>query len=176
VATRDVPSGATLSLSDLAIARVRVDDGLYQAALPAPDLATLAGKQLAEPVHAHQVLVRAQVSARPPLASNQLALTIPIIPETAVGGLLRPGDVVEVLGTINKGKPEARTTVVLPRAVIYDVGYAEALSAVNTSGGDRSLSQRTAHWLTLVVTPDQAVQLAQAKGAGDLDVALLPPS
>jgi Flp pilus assembly protein CpaB len=176
IATRDVPSDATLSLADLAVARVRVDDALYQAAVPAPDLTTLAGRQLAEPIHAHQVLVRAQVSPRPPLGPNQLALTISISPETAVGGLLRPGDVVEVLGTINKGKPEAQTTVVLPRTIVYDVGYTQPLSAVNTSGTERSVAQGPARWLTLVVSPDQAVQLAQAKGAGDLDIALLPPA
>ncbi|HLZ08007.1 MAG TPA: RcpC/CpaB family pilus assembly protein, partial [Chloroflexota bacterium] len=113
VATRDVPSGSSLTLADLAVARVRIDDTLYQAAVPAEDLSTLAGKQLAEPVHAHQVIVRAQISPRPSLGRDQLALTIPISPETAVGGSLRPGDAVEVLVTINKGKPEARTTVVL---------------------------------------------------------------
>jgi hypothetical protein len=29
-------------------------------------------------------------------------------------------------------------------------------------------------WLTLIVTQDQAVQLAQARWSSDLDVALLP--
>jgi hypothetical protein len=83
---------------------------------------------------------------------------------------------VEVLGTINKGKPEAQTTVVLSRAVVYDVGYAQPLSAVNTTGPERSVAQGPARWLTLIVSPDQAIQLAHAKGAGDLDIALLPPA
>jgi len=113
VATRDVPSGSTLTLADLAIARVRVDDTLYQAAVPAEDLSTLTGKQLSEPIHAHQVLVRAQVSQRPSLGRDELALTIPISPETAVGGSLRPGDAVELLVTINKGAGQGRTPVAL---------------------------------------------------------------
>src|SRR5689334_16868369 len=37
VATRDLPAGATLGLGDLAVARVRVDEGLYQAAIPADE-------------------------------------------------------------------------------------------------------------------------------------------
>src|SRR5690606_17243284 len=70
VATRDRPAGATITVADLAIARVRVDDAIYQAAVPASELANLVGQQLAEPVHAHQLLVRPQVSSRPPLGPD----------------------------------------------------------------------------------------------------------
>ncbi len=114
VATRDLPVGATLDAGDLAVARVRVDDGIYAAAVPADELSTLAGRQLAEPVHAQQLLVRGQVSSRPLLGANQLAMTIAVSPESAAGGRLRPGDAVQVLVTTNKGKPESKTTVVLP--------------------------------------------------------------
>ena len=50
--------------------RVRVDDAVYRAAVPAEDLPALVGRQLAEPVHARQLLARAQVSARPPLGAR----------------------------------------------------------------------------------------------------------
>lgn len=174
VATRDLPAGAELRDGDLAVASVRVDDAIYQAAVPAAELASLLGQQLAEPVHAQQLLSRAQLSARPRLAPNQVALTIAISPETAVGGRLRPGDAVQVLLTLNKGKPEARTTVVLPRATVYDVGYEQRVTMVNTEMADHSAAQGPVKWLTLVGTQEQALQLAQAKGQGDLEVALLP--
>lgn len=175
VAVRDLPAGATLSEADLTVARVRVDDAIYQAAVPAGELSRLVGRQLAEPVHAEQLLVRAQVSIRPSLGPGQMALTIAISPETAVGGRLQAGDAVEVLLTTSKGKPEARTTVVLPRATVYEVGHAPQLTVINADSAGRGAAQGAVSWLTLVVTPEQAVELAQAKGAGDLDVALLPP-
>ncbi len=178
VATRDLPAGATLKLMDLAIARVRLDDAMYQAALPADAQGTVIGKQLAEPVHAQQLLVWAQVSSRPPLGPDQVALTIPVKAETAGGGRVRPGDDVQVLLTTNKGKPESRTTIVLPRVRVYDVGHDEHLTVVNTSGSS-DLSTRPdvrgpLSSLTLLVTQDQGLQLAQARWNGELDVALLP--
>ncbi len=178
VATRDLPAGATLGAGDLAVARVRLDDSLYQAALPAESLADVVGKQLAEPVHAQQIPVRAQISSRPPLAPDQLALTIAISPESAVGGKVRPGNAVQVLLTTNKGKPEARTTIVLPRATVYDLGHEGRLAVVNSEGSASTVAttnpQGPVKWLTLVVTQEQALQLAQAKWSGELDVALLP--
>jgi Flp pilus assembly protein CpaB len=175
VASRDLPAGATLGPSDLAISRVRVDDSLYQAAIPASDLTSLVGRQLGEPIHARQILARAQVSTRPRLGPGQLALTIAISPDTAVGGTLRPGDEVEVLLTTDKDKPDVRTSVVLPRAIVYDVGHATTVGAVNVDAANVAVSPGQVRWLTLVVTQDQAVQLARARWAGDLDVALLPP-
>ena len=174
VANRDLPAGATLDASDLAVARVRVDNSVYQAALPASDLAGLVGKQLAEPVHAQQILVRAQLSTRPKLGPDQMALTVAISPETAVGGQVRVGDAVQVMLTTDKGKPDAHTTVVLPKVTVYDVGYDQQTTVINTEAANRSGAQGTIKWLTLIVTEDQAVQLAQAKWAGELDVALLP--
>lgn len=175
VATRDVPAGATLGSQDLATARVRVDDAIYQAAIPAAEESSLVGRQLTEPIHAHELLAQAQFSSGPHLAAGQVALTIPISPDTAVGGTLRVGDQVEVLLTTNKGKPEARTTVVLPRVTVDNIGYAQTLAAVGTSSSDQAANPGQVRWLTLLVSQDQAVQLAQAKWAGELDVALLPP-
>lgn len=180
IATRDLPAGATLTMKDLAIAQIRADDAIYQTAVPAGSLEGLIGKQLAEPVHGHQLLVRAQVSSRPPLGPDHLAMTIPVKPETATGGLIRPGNSVQVLLTANPGKQDSQTTVILPRVTVYDAGYeagSRITSTVGVSGnGDRIAAQGPLTWLTLLVTQDQAVQLAQAKWNGELDVALLPPA
>src|SRR6516165_5490951 len=46
VATHNLPAGATLSTDDVAIARVRVDDATYQAAVPASELGSVVGRQL----------------------------------------------------------------------------------------------------------------------------------
>lgn len=177
VATRDLPAGERLMAADLAVARVRVDEDMYRAAVPASEQSVVVGRQLAEPVHAQQMIVRAQLSGRPPLDQGQLALTIPVSAQTAVGGRLRQGDSVQVLLTVDKGKPEARTSVVIPWATVYEVGHGERLAAVNTAGGEPSgrAAQGPISWVTLLVTPEQSVQLAQAKWAGEVDLALLPP-
>ena len=175
MATRDLPAGAMINATDLAVAHLRADDAILQASVPAGDLTKLVGQQLTEPVHADQILPRAVISSRPALQPNQVALTIAVSPETAVGGQVQPGDAVEVLLTTDKGKPDTQTTVVLRRGMVYDVGHDKSLSAVNTDSAGGSTVQGPAKWLTLVVTQDQALQLARAKWAGDLDVALLPP-
>lgn len=179
VATSDLPVGATLRAADLAVARVRVDDTIYQAAIPAEEQLDLVGKQVTEPVHAQQLLVRPQITGRPALGPDDLALSIPVNQETAAGGRVRPGDAVQVLVTTNKGKPESRTSVVLPRVAVYDVGYDERVTVVSTSGASdastRVAPQGPLSTLTLVLSQDQAIALAQAKWNGELDVALLPP-
>lgn len=180
VATHDLPVGTTLRDTDLTIARVRVDDAMYQAALPADTLSMVVGKTLVEPVHAQQLLVRAQLGSRPALAPHQLAVTIPVTPQRVAGGSLHVGADVQVLLTTNAGKPEARTGIVLPRVQVYGLGYDNALTVVSTGGGPDAPSpssrQGRLSSLTLVVTQDQAVALAQAKWSGEVDVALLPPA
>ena len=177
VATRELPAGATLSDSDLAVARVRVDSSIYQQTVPASDLGSLAGKQVTEPMHVNQILVWPQVSSHLPLARSQMAFTIPVTADTAAGGRIRPGDVVEVLVTTGKGSSNPQSTVVLSRVTVYDVGYGGGVTTINTTGSAVTGSPARAgeiSWLTLVVTQSQALQLARAKWAGQLDVALRP--
>jgi Flp pilus assembly protein CpaB len=177
VVARELPAGAVLASSDLASSLVRIDDSLYAAAVPASELDGLVGRQIAEPLHAQQILVRAQLATRPPLAQDQVALAIAINPDSAVGGKLRAGDHVQVLLTVNKGKPEAKTTVVLARALVYDVSYDTRRVTVGGTGSDGGQSQigspEALRSLTLVVTQAEAVELARARWAGELDVALL---
>ncbi len=179
IATRDLPMGAPLQPEDLAVARVRVDDSVYAQAIPAEELPSLVGRQLAEPVHPQQLLVRPQVSSRHLLSPDQRAMTIAVSPETAVGGRIKPGDQVQVLVTTNKGKPEARTEMVLPRVTVFDVGYDQRLTVVGSTGSSDtsqpSLGTGLLKSVTLVVTEPEALALGQAKWNGDLDVLLLSP-
>jgi pilus assembly protein CpaB len=101
-----------------------------------------------------------------------MALTIPVSADTAVGGPIRPGDVVEVLVTTGRGTPQVHTAVVLPKVTVYDVGYQQG-AVVSTGGSSSGTATGPISWVTLVVTQPQAIRLAQAKWAGQLDVALL---
>ena len=175
VAARDLPAGAQLTPADLAIAHVRVDDSIYQALVPAGERTGVVGKVLAEPLHARQFLGRAHVSDQPALAPGQLAMTIPVSAETVAGGRIRPGTHVQVLVTTNKGRPESRTQVVLPRVAVYDVGRDGRASVVNTSATGTTAAEAAPTSLTVVVTQDEALALGHARLNGDLHVALLPP-
>jgi Flp pilus assembly protein CpaB len=175
VAARDMPAGTTLTSDDLTVTRARLDDSIYQAAVPAASLNSIIGRQLSEPAHANQVLARAQLSSRPTLAPDQMVIAIPVRPETAVGGHVRAGDAVQVLSTNTKGEPMA-TRVILPRAVVYDVGQdEESLSRSSGSRVQLGASGGSPTWITVIVDQQQAVQLTQARWSGELDVALLPP-
>jgi Flp pilus assembly protein CpaB len=181
VATRDLPAGSTLRGSDLSVAYVRMDDALLQAALPADTLESLVGRQLGEPVHAQQILARAQVGASPGLSADQVAITIPARPESAVNGRLRAGDAVQVLVTVlDKAKTEAHSRVVLDRARVFEVGRDPAFgSSAGTSSmtADQDTRARgSIASVTLAVTAEQARQLAEARRTGELDVLLLPPA
>src|SRR5258708_30104181 len=135
VATRDLPVGTTLGESDLTIAYVRMDDALYRAALPADMLETLIGRPLGEPVHAQQVLARAQVASKVGLAADQVAMTIPARPDSAVDGRLKPGDTVQILVTvIDKTRNEAHTRQILDRAQVFEVGRDQSFGSSCATG------------------------------------------
>src|ERR1700716_969956 len=134
IAARDLPAGATLRSSDLTVAYVRMDDSVYRAALPSDALDSLVGRQLGEPIHAQQVLARAQVASKPGLAADQVAITIPARPESAVDGRLRPGDTVQVLVTvIDKTRNEAHTRQLLDRAQVFEVGRDQSFTSTSSS-------------------------------------------
>jgi Flp pilus assembly protein CpaB len=176
VATRDLPAGSTLRHSDLTLAYVRMDDALYAAALSSDMLSSLVGRQLGEPVHAQQVLARAQVADRVGLSPNQVAITIPARPDNAVDGRLRPGDTVQVFVTVvDKARNEAHTRVVLDKAQIYQVGREQSIGSSSVTSDSEAAPRGSIASLTLVVSADQARQLAEARRTGELDVLLLPP-
>ncbi len=174
IATRDLPVGATLHSSDLAVAYVRMEDNLFRAALPADALEGLVGRQLGEPIHAQQVLAREQVAERLALGPEQVAMTIPARPDSAVDGRLRPGDAVQVLVTVvDKARSEAHARMVLERVQVYSVGREQSLSSSTSADGD-GFTRAAINSVTLAVTAEQARVLAEARRTGELDVVLLP--
>jgi Flp pilus assembly protein CpaB len=176
IATRELPAGAALAAGDLGVSRVRVDEATYSALVPAAERDVLVGRTLAEPVHAHQLLARAQVAGRALLGPDQVALTLPVGPETTVGGRLRPGDAVRVLATTDRGKPESRTFVVVPRVTVSDLGREErgGVGAGSASASGPGAAGRTVS-ITVICSPEQAREVAWARWNAELDFVALPP-
>src|SRR6266849_10165520 len=176
IATRDLPVGTTVHAADLTVAYVRMDDALYRAALPADMLDALVGRQLGEPLHAQQVLARAQVANKIGLSADQVAITVPARPESAVDGRLRPGDTVQVLVTVvDKTRNEAHTRQLLDRAQVFEVGRDQSFGSSSTTAETDSPARGSISSVTLAISAEQARQLAEARRTGELDVLLLPP-
>jgi Flp pilus assembly protein CpaB len=176
IAAHDLPAGATVRAADLSVSYVRLDDSVYRAALPADSLDSLVGRELAEPIHAQQVIARAQVADRSGLAPDQVAITIPAHPDSAANGRVRPGDIVQVLVTVgDKTRGDVHTRVVMDRARVFDVGREAPVGGSSASEAERAARAPIAS-VTLVASAEQARQLAEARRLGELDVVLLPPS
>ncbi len=181
VATRELPVGAVIGPDDLATTNARLDDRVYAAAIPAAEAITLIGRVVVEPVHAHQQLVRAQIGAGPLLSGDEGAMTVAVKGEMAAGGRLQPGDQVQVIVTLDKGQPSARTEAVIERATIYAIGREDRTRFVgSTAGASGEVSATSGDTggalasVTLIVTPEQRLALARAKWGGEIDLVLLP--
>jgi Flp pilus assembly protein CpaB len=180
VAAHDLPAGATLRAADLSVSYMRIDDGVFKAAVPAEALDSLVGRELAEPIHAQQVIARAQLADGGGLAPDQVAITVPAHSDSAAGGRIHTGDLVQVLVTVgDKGRGDVHTRLVVDRTRVFDVGRESAPGggSSSSSGSDAERQARAAiSSVTLAATPEQARQLAEARRMGELDVVLLPPS
>jgi len=109
-------------------------------------------------------------------------MTVPVRPDTAVGGALRTADVVTVLATTDKGKPTAQTRPVLDRVVVDQVGQADTLTTTTASAGAADSggpslplrASRPVAWVTLLVPEDRASSLSLARWTGDIELIQLP--
>jgi Flp pilus assembly protein CpaB len=184
VSVRDLPAGTRVRRADLAIVQAQLGEAQAQAFVSADGLDAIEGQELLAPVAAQQILARAQLTSarRPALLPGFVRMTVPVRPDTAVGGALRAGDVVTVLATTDKGKPTAQTRPVLDRVVVDQVGQADALTTSSTSaaaadGAGPSLPLRASRpvaWVTLLVPEDRASSLALARWTGDVELIQLP--
>lgn len=169
--SRALPTGTVLTAGDLTAVSIRVDDDVLASLMPASSEATAIGRSLSEAVPAHALLARAAIATQPPLGPGEMELTIPVTPQTALDGQLQPGDSVALLWTQGKGTPQSKTTVLIDRALVRSVGYDTSTAAINASPADGSPSHGAINAVTLVLTSEQAVAVAQARWNGDLDVA-----
>ena len=65
----------------------------------------------------------------------------------------------------------------LQSARVYDVGYEQRMASVTGAApSDPARAGGQISWITLVIGPDDAVKLSEARWNGDLDVVLLPPN
>lgn len=160
VATRALEPGHTIEEGDLRAAEVGLGPGV--ASVPAQELGLVEGQVLAAPVEEGQIVAPGAVSAGPSVSTGQVALSVGVTPQHAVGGSLRSGDRLQLLATEDPDRPTARTSVLLSDVEVVAVSQEQGPAA------DPLLT------VTLAVDSDDAAAVAQAANSGVLDLALLP--
>jgi Flp pilus assembly protein CpaB len=174
VATREVPRGAVLSAADLEPQRVALPDAMATASLSASELPQVVGQRLAEPLHVGVPVLRAQLAAVGTVVPGYQRIALAVGPEHAAGGRVEVGDSVRVYVSQNRGKPDARTSVVLERTTVSAVGYEQAPlgSGAGSDAATRPRGKLT--WIELLVEDSRALGFLQAIASGAPDVAVLP--
>jgi Flp pilus assembly protein CpaB len=156
-AARDLGGGTSLTSDDLVAADVKLPGDLL--ALYAQTSRALEGVILDTSVRAGELIPASSIEEVS--SSPGRSMTIPVTPEHAIGGALRPGDRVDVFATFNPGDVRARTSLL--------VGDVEVLSIV-TSGGLVS-GDESAVGVTVDVIPEDAARLAFAIRNAEIDLA-----
>lgn len=180
VPKRDLPKGARLSRDNLAVRQV--PEYLISEQMLTPDnYVPMLGKELAFSAEHGKPITRSQVKFAglgdfaDTIAVKRRALTIRVDEINSISGMLRPGDLIDILVSL---RDEGGMEVSLPllsgvavRAVGQMVEGDEALSGI-PQRRDEKVTFTTA---TLEVTPDEAQRLVLAQDAGKITALLRNP-
>ena len=156
VTAHELPSGTVISSDSLHVEHVQLSPKLRSEYVTTSE--SIDGLVITKPLGAGELVPQGWIATEG--ATPGRSITIPIDPEHAVGGLLRPGDAVDLFATFNSGDIEART-VTLARAV-------EVMDVVSAGGlvmGDESVVG-----LTISVAPAESKRIAFASRNAQLDV------
>ena len=194
VLAHDVPAGTTLRRADLAEQPMQLPDAQAQAAVPSTAIDRVVGRHLVGPAFRDQVLIWQELDAnsQPDLEPGNEAVTLAVRPDTAASGAVRKDDLVRVVVTTNKGRPDAQSHTVIDSARVLVIGRGDqraptASSNAPVSFGTDAGSNAAAvpngsrqaqpiSTVTLSVSGDQVEALTAAKWAGEIDLVLLPTS
>ena len=197
VAQQELPTGMTSeALLSKGYLKQREIPRQYVSASAVSSRAQLDGKVVAVPISRDQQITDAmfKYAADVGLASSTptgyVAVAIPTNAATGVGGLLKPGDSVAVLGTFEpggKGVETAVTKLILPKVKVLAVGQsldsasADAAATKTSSGGalaggGQSANQNVIPTVTLALTPAEAEILVFAQEEGKIWLALFSPT
>jgi pilus assembly protein CpaB len=187
VASEDLAVGTVLTSQNLRVREV-FEAGLGRQVFRADQQRFLIGKTLRYPLRANSPVDWVHVGANldelqglaSTIRSGMRAISVPVSNETAVSGLVRPNDSVDILGTFsfldedNPGEMKTVTFTVLQDVVVLATGQETARAELEISGGNRRSSYST---ITISVFPEEAELLAFAMNVkGTLTLSLRNPN
>lgn len=156
VAAKDLAAGSPLDAGSVRIEHVRLPDHLLAAYIPATE--DLRSGVVTRAVAAGELVPQNWVAEKS--LGTSRALTVPVDPEHAVGGAVRPGDLVDIYATFDPGHAGARTVTLVREVEVVDV-----VSAGGLVMGDKALIG-----ITISVDPAEAQRVAYASRTAALDV------
>jgi Flp pilus assembly protein CpaB len=157
VAATDLDAGHVLTVDDLSEVEVRAPGSMI-AGLERAERGAPIGRVLRTPVRAGAAISLDALGGAIPAGRD---VTIPVTPEHALGGAIRPGDRVDVYATFDKGTDVARTLTVAREATVHGVTRSDGLFGQH----EGAISA-----ITLAVDPNAAIGVAFATRNGELDV------
>ena len=194
VLARDVPAGAALGRADLTAQPMQLPDAQAQTAVPGDAIERVIGRRLVGPVFRDQLLAwpELETAGKPELEPGHEAVTLAVRPDTAASGALRKDDLVRVVVTTSKGRPDASSRTVIDSARVLVISRGDQRAATTSSGpvslgGDSGPSgpspsltnaprqAQPISSVTLSVPSNQVETLTAAKWAGEIDLVLLGP-
>ncbi|MDQ3662463.1 MAG: RcpC/CpaB family pilus assembly protein [Actinomycetota bacterium] len=156
-AARDLPANSTLSSSDLEPVAVKLPSSLLSRYASAATV--VVGELTTRSLRRGELLP--SLSLAPAGSVKGISsISIPVSPEHAVGGALRPGDRVDVYATFDAADIRARTTSILRNAEVSDVIEASGLVV----GGEAAVG------IVVSTSPSRAAAIAFALRTGEIDV------
>lgn len=181
VASVDIPALTTLTPEMLTVKEVPADLVLAGAF---SDLDTVVGKKTQAALVAGQQILPTNATDADvaqdlfgpdaPLSlvipEGKVAFSILVSKVASVGGLARPGDHVDLLSSQEVSDSEGQSTTTSTCVLLQDVQILAIGDSLLRAGGDTAAiasvgTNPDANTMTLAVTPDQAVALANAQGS-----------
>ena len=174
VATRDIPAGHVIEAGDLGLTQARLEGPLASVAVGEAGLERLIGQTAASSIPAGALVLRPQLGSGPVLGPDDVAVTVPVEAD-AVYPLLRRGDLVAVMATSDRGKPQSLTVTLLERAPVYDVALESTRVSLGGDDDDDDDEGRLTN-VTLLIPRAEAEDVAHAVVNADLTLLLLAPA
>lgn len=156
VVTADLAPGERIDRADLALVALDLPAAQRRLAFTDPDV--LVGATALAPLVDGQ-LVQSSAVAKPVGAPERAQISLRVEPGAAVGGDLRPGDVVDVIATYTTGGEPVTTTI------------SRGALVVKLLSDDRRVGAGGAVVVVLAVRPSELEPLAAAAAAGHVTIA-----
>jgi Flp pilus assembly protein CpaB len=157
-AIRPLTQGARVTRDDLVAVEVRLPGDQMNLYLGAER--SFEGAILTRPVGRGELIPVSWLSEGAPAESGR-TLTIPVAPEHANGGSLRPGDRIDIFATFPEGRAESCTVVIGRGVEVVDV----------VTAGGLVVDDESPVGVTVATTAEEAARMALAVRTAEIDIA-----
>jgi Flp pilus assembly protein CpaB len=157
ISARDLAQDTRIESGDVQLAQVRMSSGLLARYATSAD--DIQGSVITRSVGAGELISLNSLASASSLTEGR-SITIPVSPEHAAGGDLRPGDRIDVFATFDAGDIRSRTALLARAVGVQDIMRAAGLA----------LEEKSLIGVTVAATPEEAARIAFAVRNADIDV------